>query len=215
MADAKSVTIVDYGIGNLRSIEKAFEAIGASVHRTDRPDDLRRAERLVLPGVGAFGACIGEIRRRGLEQPIHAFVETGRPFIGVCVGMQLLFEESDERGQHTGLGLLPGRVVRFPERSAASNELLKVPHMGWNTIKPRLSGSLFEGLPQESFFYFVHSYHPQPSNDSDILATTEYGHRFPAVVGRDNVFGVQFHPEKSQHNGLRILRNFAALPLPN
>lgn len=215
MADAKSVTIVDYGIGNLRSIEKAFEAIGASVHRTDHPDDLRRADRLVLPGVGAFGACIGEIRRRGLEQPIHAFVETGRPFIGVCVGMQLLFEESDERGQHTGLGLLPGRVVRFPERSAASDELLKVPHMGWNTIEPRLSDSLFEGLPQESFFYFVHSYHPQPSNDSDILATTKYGHTFPAVVGRDNVFGVQFHPEKSQHNGLRILRNFAALPLPN
>lgn len=215
MADAKSVTIVDYGIGNLRSIEKAFEAIGATVHRTDRPDDLRRADRLVLPGVGAFGACIGEIRRRGLEQPIRAFVETGRPFIGVCVGMQLLFEESDERGQHTGLGLLPGRVVRFPERSAASDELLKVPHMGWNTIEPRLSDSLFEGLPQESFFYFVHSYHPQPSNDSDILATTEYGHTFPAVVGRDNVFGVQFHPEKSQHNGLRILRNFAALPLPN
>ena len=204
------ITIIDYGIGNLRSIEKAFEAIGADVRRTDQPSDLAEAERLVLPGVGAFGACIDEIRQRGLEAPIQDYVATDRPFMGVCVGMQLLFEESEEQGQHRGLGLLPGQVVRF-DRNGTSDPPLKVPHMGWNTLAPRRSSTLLEGLPPDPFFYFVHSYHPQPSEEGDILATSTYGDTFPAVVGRNNVFGVQFHPEKSQHNGLRILRNFAAM----
>ena len=204
------ITIIDYGIGNLRSIEKAFEAIGTAVRRTDQPSDLAEAERLVLPGVGAFGACMNEIRQRGLEAPIQDYVGTGRPFMGVCVGMQLLFEESEEQGQHRGLGLLPGQVVRF-DRDGTSNPPLKVPHMGWNTLSPRRSSALLEGLPPAPFFYFVHSYHPQPSEEDDILATSTYGDTFPAVVGRNNVFGVQFHPEKSQHNGLRILRNFAAM----
>lgn len=215
------ITIIDYGIGNLRSIEKAFERVGAEVLRTDDSDDIARADHLVLPGVGAFGACAAEIRRRGLVAPIQEAVDRGVPFLGVCVGMQLLFEVSQELGEHEGLGLLPGRVVRFAGtmESAAvaagfaeeepSTLTLKVPHMGWNTLSIQQNAPLLAGLPKEAYVYFVHSYHAVPDHAGDILATSDYGVAFPAVVGRDNVFGVQFHPEKSQHNGLRILENFA------
>ena len=205
------VTVIDYGIGNLRSIEKALEAIGAEVLRTDRPDDLLEADHLVLPGVGAFGACINEIRRRGLEEPIKEYVASGRPFIGVCVGMQLLFTESEERGQHRGLDLLPGRVVRFEGIDEATRKPLKVPHMGWNTVAARYASPLLDELPDTPFFYFVHSYHPVPDDEDDVLATSPYGTEFPAIVHRDNVYGVQFHPEKSQRNGLQVLKNFARL----
>ncbi len=217
------ITLIDYGIGNLRSIEKAFEHVGAGVRRTDRAEDVARAERLVLPGVGAFGACVGEVRRRGLEQPIREAVARGVPFLGVCVGMQLLFEVGEEMGLHAGLGLLPGRVVRFQgayapagagdvgERAEAAARPLKVPHMGWNTVTPRRASALLAGVTPGAFFYFVHSYHAAPAEAADVLATTRYGVEFPAVVARGNVFGVQFHPEKSQHNGLRILKNFAGL----
>ncbi|HMB91512.1 MAG TPA: imidazole glycerol phosphate synthase subunit HisH [Rhodothermales bacterium] len=215
------ITIIDYGIGNLRSIEKAFERVGAEVVRTDNPDDLARADHLVLPGVGAFGACAAEIRRRELVAPIQEAVERGVPFLGVCVGMQLLFEVSEELGEHEGLGLLPGRVVRFAgamEPATVSTgppdepptQPLKVPHMGWNTLSIQQELPLLAGLPAEAYVYFVHSYHAVPDEPNDILATTPYGLDFPAIVGRGNVFGVQFHPEKSQHNGLRILENFAA-----
>ena len=213
------VTIIDYGIGNLRSIEKAFQRVGAEVLRTDRPADIARAERLVLPGVGAFGACAGEIRRRGLEGPILEAVADGRPFLGVCVGLQLLFEVSEELGQHRGLGILPGRVVRFTPEAVPAGEAdaeplrpLKVPHMGWNTVEPARDNPLLAGLPPEAFFYFVHSFHVVPDEASDVLATTTYGPSFAAVVQRNNVYGVQFHPEKSQRNGLRILKNFSMLP---
>ncbi|MEM1125319.1 MAG: imidazole glycerol phosphate synthase subunit HisH [Bacteroidota bacterium] len=218
------VTIIDYGIGNLRSIEKAFEAVGAEVRRTDDPAHLAEATHLVLPGVGAFGACADEIRRRNLEAPIRAYVATGRPFLGVCVGMQLLFDASNERGHHEGLRLLPGRVVRFatqgvltsageavPAETMAAEKPLKVPHMGWNTVHFREPSPLIEGLPDEAYFYFVHSYHVVPTTPTDVLGATDYGGSFPAIVARNNVYGVQFHPEKSQTNGLRILRNFAAL----
>ncbi|PEN15224.1 imidazole glycerol phosphate synthase subunit HisH [Longibacter salinarum] len=207
------VTIVDYGIGNLRSVEKAFHAVGAEVLRTDDPDTIGQAERLVLPGVGAFGACINEIRSREVEEAIHHAIDGGVPFLGVCVGMQLLFQEGLEHGTHRGLGLLPGQVVHFhkAENGAAAN--LKVPHMGWNVLTPTRSSRLLDGLDEggEPYVYFVHSYHAVADDEADVLATSTYGHTFPAVVQRDNVFGVQFHPEKSQYHGLRILENFTQL----
>ena len=205
------VTIIDYGIGNLRSLEKAFQAVGAEVLRTDHPEALLQAERLVLPGVGAFGACMAELRRRGLIAPIHEAVRRGIPLLGVCAGLQLLFEESEEHGRHEGLGLMPGRVVRFPE-TTADGRRLKVPHMGWNTITHHRPSPLLEGIPDGAYFYFVHSYHAVAENPDDVLAVTTYGDvTFPAIVGRDRVFGVQFHPEKSQQHGLRILKNFLDL----
>ena len=214
-------TIIDYGIGNLRSIEKALEHVGAEPVRTDDPDEIASAERLVLPGVGAFGACIGEIRRRGLEAPVREAARTGTPLLGVCVGMQLLFEKGEEHGSHDGLGLLEGRVVHFhigaPSESGARAEMqaYKVPHMGWNTAEATHPSPLLDGLDGRSeetpYYYFVHSYHARPTHNGDVLATTTYGRAFPAMVERNNVFGVQFHPEKSQQAGLRLLQNFAAL----
>jgi len=207
------VTIIDYGIGNLRSIEKAFQAVGADVLRTDDPDAIATAERLVLPGVGAFGSCINEIRSREVEDAIHAAVDRGIPFLGVCVGMQLLFDEGLEHGTHQGLGLLPGQVVHFHRAANGEATDLKVPHMGWNVLSPTRLSPLFDGLDEggEPYVYFVHSYHAVAAEASDVLATSSYGHAFPAVVQRDNVFGVQFHPEKSQYHGLRILENFTQL----
>jgi imidazole glycerol-phosphate synthase subunit HisH len=202
-------TIIDYGIGNLRSVEKALEMVGADVIRTDDPAAIARAERLVLPGVGAFGACAAEIRRRGLEQPILDAVERGIPLLGVCVGMQLLFDLSEEMGEHRGLGLLQGRVIRF--EAPLEGPPLKVPHMGWNPVEIVRDTPLTGGLDGAPHYYFVHSYHAAPENESDILGLTDYGVRFASMVHRDNVYGVQFHPEKSQAAGLAILRNFSQL----
>jgi glutamine amidotransferase len=208
------VTIIDYGIGNLRSIEKAFETVGARVHRTDDPADVVSAERLVLPGVGAFRACIDEIRGRDLEGPIHEAIEQETPFLGVCVGMQLLFETGYEKGEHEGLGILPGYVAHFREVDAEMADDLTVPHMGWNAIEPTRTSLLLDDLGDTPYVYFVHSYHPVAHEEDDVLATTTYGHPFPSVVQRDHVFGVQFHPEKSQAAGLGLLENFAALSTP-
>lgn len=208
------ITIIDYGIGNLRSIEKAFERVGQKVLRTDQAEAVAAADHLVLPGVGAFGACVDEVRRRGLEQPIREAVRRGAPFLGVCVGMQMLFEIGEELGPHRGLGILPGRVVRFKSSYASGangSPRLKVPHMGWNTLWPRYASPLLGGIEPGGHCYFVHSYHAVVEEASDVLATTRYGLDFAAIVARDNVFGVQFHPEKSQRNGLRILENFARL----
>ena len=199
-------TIVDYGIGNLRSLQKAFEAAGVEVERTGDPAALARAERLVLPGVGAFGACADELRERRLDQPVLDAVERGVPLLGVCVGMQLLFDASEERGDHAGLGLLPGRVVRFEE----GEERLKVPHMGWNRLDVQREHPLLDGLAADAFVYFVHSYHAEAREASDVLASASYGKPFPAIVGRGHVAGAQFHPEKSGPAGLRLLRNFGA-----
>ncbi len=203
--------VIDYGIGNIRSLEKAFQAVGAEPVRSSDPADIARAEKLVLPGVGAFGACADELRQRGLWEPVRAAAEAGTPLLGVCVGMQLLFEVSEEMGEHEGLGLLPGRVVRFDGAVGApvGDRPLKVPHMGWNTVHATRPHPLFDGLADGAHFYFVHSYHAAPVRESDVLGVTEYGERFPAVVQRGNVAGVQFHPEKSQDAGLRLLRNFA------
>jgi glutamine amidotransferase len=209
------VTIIDYGIGNLRSIEKAFERVGAEVLRTDAPQAIHEAERLVLPGVGAFGACIGEIRSRNLEGPILDAVADGTPLLGVCVGLQLLFDAGHEKGVHDGLGLLPGTVRHFHDAADGDEmDTLVVPHMGWNALSPTRDHPLLDGLGDDAYVYFVHSYHAVPDTPEDVLATSSYGHSFPAIVQRDHVCGVQFHPEKSQAAGLRLLDNFATMPRP-
>lgn len=214
------LTLVDYGIGNLRSLEKAFAHVGVPVHRTGRPEDVARATRLVVPGVGAFGACIGELQRRGLDGPIRDAAAREIPLLGVCVGMQLLFDASEEHGLHAGLGLVSGRVVRFaddlvqdepgPDGTIVARRL-KVPHMGWSPVRPTDTGNAL-GIAGGDHFYFVHSYHARPDDPADVLAWADYGAPFPAAVARGRVFGVQFHPEKSQAAGLRLLRAFADLP---
>jgi imidazole glycerol-phosphate synthase subunit HisH len=201
------VVIIDYGVGNLRSVEKAFAATGCDAIVSGDEQQLRAAERLVLPGVGAFGACVRALSERGFDRVVREKVEEGTPLLGVCVGMQLLFEESDEFGATRGLGLLRGRVRRFGDE-------LVVPHVGWNRVTERRvtgrqSHALFADLTQNSFFYFVHSYYCEPADESVIAGETEYGVRYASVVAKANVCGVQFHPEKSQDAGLRLLRNFA------
>jgi glutamine amidotransferase len=199
-----NVAIIDYGVGNLRSVEKAFAATDCAAIVSSDEKDLRAAEKLVLPGVGAFGACMRALRERGFDQLVRERVEEGTPLLGVCVGMQLLFEESDEFGATPGLGLLRGRVRRF------SDELV-VPHVGWNRIQQRQSHALFADVTNGSFFYFVHSYYCEPADKSVVTGETEYGLKYASVVAKDNLCGVQFHPEKSQDAGLRLLRNFARL----
>lgn len=196
------VTLIDYGFGNLRSVEKALEHAGATVTVTADPVVVRRAQKLVLPGVGAFGAGMAALHARGLREPVLAAAAAGVPLLGICLGMQLLFERSEEMGEHEGLGLLPGSVVRF------QGEGLKVPHMGWNELEPRAAHPLLAGIPAGAHAYFVHSYTCQPAISGDLIATADYGGPVAAVAGRANIAGLQFHPEKSQRTGLRILRNF-------
>lgn len=201
------LTIVDYDIGNVRSLAKAFEAAGVRPLRTDDPASISAADRLVLPGVGAFGACAAALRERGLFELVAERARAGVPLLGVCVGMQLLFEVSEERGEHTGLALLPGRVVRFAETLDARGRPLKVPHMGWNQLLPRHAHPIVDG--RDDHVYFVHSYHAVPGDPNDVLAAVRYGTEVPAIVGHGNVIGVQFHPEKSHTAGLALLRRFA------
>jgi glutamine amidotransferase len=196
------LTMIDYGASNLRSAQKAFEFIGADVLVTSDPKDVLRATKLTLPGVGAFGSGMAAVRQRNLEPAIKEAVQNGMLMLGICVGMQFLFEDSNELGQYEGLGLIPGHVVRFPESE------LKVPHIGWNQIQHNGMHPLLRYVPQNSHAYFVHSYHCVPDDSADIIATTEYGRPFTAIVGRENVYGIQFHPEKSQTVGLQILKNF-------
>ncbi len=198
------VAIIDYGVGNLRSVEKAFQAGGADAVVTSDERVLRSSERLVLPGVGAFRACMEALRARGFDELVRERVAEGTPLLGVCVGMQMLFDESEEFGATSGLGLLRGRVRRFPEG-------LRVPQVGWNQVGWRRAHALAEGIEDESFFYFVHSYFCDASDDADVLGLTEYGDVYASVVARSNVCGVQFHPEKSQSAGLRMLKNFAGV----
>ena len=198
------IAIIDYGMGNLRSVQKAFEAVGHTAEVTGDPERLRKADRVVLPGVGAFADAIAELRRTGLDQAFIEAVRSGKPCLGVCLGLQLLFDESEEDGLHRGLGLLPGRVVRFPNRPG-----LKVPHMGWNTLNVLRPSPLFIGLEASPSVYFVHSYYARPALESDIIATADYPEPFAAVVGRENLTACQFHPEKSQAVGLAMYANFA------
>lgn len=199
------ITIVDYGSGNLRSVQKAFERLGASATITDDPNVVAAAERLVLPGVGAFGDAMRELDARGLVEPIQRHVRADRPFFGICMGLQLLFETGWEGGWHAGLGLLEGDVARFdiaPE--------LKVPHMGWNTVSWRGATSARPPVADNGYFYFVHSYHARPRDESVIAAVTDYGGPFCSAVRRGRLFATQFHPEKSQRLGLDLLETFLA-----
>ena len=195
-----TIAVVDYGIGNLGSVMKAFRHLDAPAILTGDVGELRRADVLVLPGDGAFASTMDEIRRRSLVPVLREAVAQGRTLLGICIGMQLLFEESEEHGRHQGLGLLPGRVRRL-EGS------LPIPHMGWNQLHPTRPHPMLEGVEDGAHVYFVHSYWCDAPAEV-VLAETDYGRRFPAIVGRDNVLGVQFHPEKSQTVGLRLMANF-------
>lgn len=196
------VAIIDYGVGNLRSVEKAFAATGCAAHVTADEVQLRAADRLVLPGVGAFAACMQALSERGFDKLVKDRVSEGTPLLGVCVGMQMLFEESEEFGRTAGLGLLPGRVRRF------SGDLV-VPQVGWNQIHQRAPHQLFAGIADQAFFYFVHSFYCESDDPAVVVGETEYGTLYASVAARGNVCGVQFHPEKSQTAGLRLLSNFA------
>lgn len=195
------VVIIDYGVGNLRSVEKAFAARGCDALISGDEETLRAAQRLVLPGVGAFGACMKALKERGFDLLVREKASEGTPLLGVCVGMQILFEESEEFGSTAGLGLLKGTVRRF------GNELV-VPHVGWNRIHQKREHALFEGIGDGAFCYFVHSFYCQPRDEEVLMGETEYGKRYASVVAQGNICGVQFHPEKSQDVGLRMLKNF-------
>jgi glutamine amidotransferase len=193
--------ILDYDVGNFRNVQKAFQAVNAEAEISNSAEVARKADALVLPGVAAFGDAMRHLQERGLDQPVMEAVQAGKPVLGICVGLQLLFEESEEMGQHRGLGVLPGRVVRFPTG-------LTVPHMGWNQIEPQQDHPLLRQVDPGDFAYFAHSYYAAPQQAQDIIACTDYGLPYPSIVGRDNVCAIQFHPEKSQHVGLQILKNF-------
>lgn len=197
------IAIIDYGMGNLRSVQKAFESLGLDARVTRSAQVIRDAGHVVLPGVGAFGDCMTNLERYELVEPVRRAIQSGKPFLGICLGMQLLFSESEEFGVHRGLGILPGRVRRFPAGD------LKVPHMGWNAIRITHPSPPLEGVNSGAFVYFVHSYYVDPEDRSVICTETEYGTPFASSIGRDNLFACQFHPEKSQTVGLSIIRSFS------
>jgi glutamine amidotransferase len=230
------IAVIDYGAGNLRNVCKSLAFVGGDIHLTDQPTEIERADKVVLPGVGAFADCLQGLQKRDLVEPLMDFANSGRPFLGICVGMQLLFDVGQEMGEWPGLGLIPGRVVKFDfckqEISqakhgrdlslevAANHQLpipnsqppithLKIPHIGWNQITSRQPcHPILKDVLNEGYAYFVHSYHAQLSHSRYIITTTNYGYDFPSVVAKDNVWGIQFHPEKSQDVGLQMLKNF-------
>ncbi|SHF09326.1 imidazole glycerol phosphate synthase subunit HisH [Desulforamulus putei] len=199
------IAIIDYGMGNLRSVQKAFQRVGCQAEIVRDPAAVDAAPAVVLPGVGAFGDAMENLQRTGMIEAIYRAVDAGKPFLGICLGQQLLFESSEEFGITRGLGIFPGAVKRFPEGE------LKVPHMGWNQVAIARPSPLLEGVPDGSAFYFVHSYYVEPADPELVITHTEYGLPFASVVGRRNVFGIQFHPEKSSTLGLRILENFGKM----
>jgi imidazole glycerol-phosphate synthase subunit HisH len=201
------IGIIDYGMGNLRSVQKAFEKHSAPARFLTRPDELGQVDAAVLPGVGAFRDAIGQLRRLGFDQALPDYLETGRPLLGICLGLQLLFDRSYEDGTYEGLGLIAGEVVRF-----ASEPELKIPHMGWNSISIEQDHPLLEGLQSGDHVYFVHSYYVRPVEESVVATRTAHGtQQFVSMIARDNLYATQFHPEKSQRVGLHLLRNFANL----
>ena len=200
-----AIAIIDYGIGNLRSVEKAFTAQGIDAVVTRDEKILRSAEKLVLLGVGAFGYAMQSLRSFGFDELVIEAAQAGKPILGLCVGLQMMFDEGHEFGIHQGLGLMKGKVVKFADD-------LRVPHIGWNQVaiqRDFQSQPIFKDLPDQSFFYFVHSYYVQPDDVSNVYGTTDYGLEYASICGRDNIVGVQFHPEKSQSAGLKLLKNFA------
>ncbi len=200
------IALIDYGSGNLRSVEKALARVGGDVRITSAAADVMAADAVVLPGVGAFGDCVNNLAQLGLVNPLRDFIASRRPFLGICVGLQMLFEDGAESPGVAGLGVLPGTVPRFPDSA------LKVPHMGWNQLRIKKPDCpLLRGVADGSYVYFVHSYYGRPREDAVVAATTEYGMEFAAVLWRENLFATQFHPEKSQAVGLQMLANFVGL----
>jgi len=199
------IGIIDYGMGNLASVEKAFAAVGHVAQIIRTPQAITDADKLILPGVGAFGSAMENLSQMDLLEPLRTAVGEGKPLLGICLGLQLLFQESEEYGLHEGLGVFDGRVRRLPAG-------VKVPHIGWNQVRIARESALLEGISDSSFFYFVQSYVVDPGDEDLVVGTTDYGERFVSMVARENVFGVQFHPEKSQRVGLRMLKNFGDLP---
>ena len=203
------ITIVDYQMGNLRSVQKAVERVGCEARISSDPAEIASAEKLILPGVGGFGDAMHELQRRDLVEPIRDFIASDRPFLGICLGLQLLFETGYEGGTHRGLGILAGDVVRF-ERPRP----MKVPHMGWNAVRKLQPAPILQEIAEGTYFYFVHSYYVRPADPSVVALECDYGGPFCAMVWRDNLFAVQFHPEKSQSDGLKLLAGFASLSQP-
>ncbi len=202
------IALLDYGSGNLRSVYKALKFVGADVQMVTRPDEMKDAHAVVLPGVGAFDDCINALQKQELLEAAKAHIRTGRPFLGICVGYQALFDKSEEFNScAVGLGVFSGKVVRFPEAAG-----IKVPQIGWNQLElAQPDCPLFRGIPSGSHVYFVHSFYPQPADDSIVATRTDYGGKFASAVWKDNVYATQFHPEKSQQVGLRLLKNFVEL----
>jgi glutamine amidotransferase len=198
------IVIIDYGMGNLRSVQKGFERFGFEAKITKEPNELKEAEAIVLPGVGAFRDCIKNLDQLGLIEALIQSIEDGKPYLGICLGLQILFSESEEFGLQKGLDLIKGKVVKFK-----SDLNHKVPHMGWNTVEVLRDIPILHGIKSGDFFYFVHSYYVIPEDESCISTVTEYGIRFASSITKDNIFATQFHPEKSQQKGLQILENFA------
>nr|AIA10496.1 imidazole glycerol phosphate synthase, glutamine amidotransferase subunit [uncultured bacterium] len=204
------IAVIDYGAGNLRNVCKALDFIGADIVLTDQPAEIERADKVVLPGVGAFADCMQGLQKRDLLEPLMDFAHSGRPFLGICVGMQLLFDVGEEMGEWPGLGLVPGRVVKFKfdGTSDANTHPLKIPHIGWNQVEQRADHPILRDVTPDGYAYFVHSFHAKTAEPSYTITTTHYGYDFPSVVAKDNVWGIQFHPEKSQDVGLQMLKNF-------
>lgn len=197
------IAVVDYGMGNLRSVQKALERVGLDAVITSNPSDLDNADGIVVPGVGAFGDAIHNLERLGLKDKIVENINKGKPYLGICLGLQILFEYGFEFGEHQGLGVIKGKVVRFDEKLD-----IKIPHMGWNQVWKRKNSKMFEDIKEGEFFYFVHSYYCKPDDDEAMATSTDYGITFCSAVEMDNVWAVQFHPEKSQQAGLKLLSNF-------
>jgi imidazole glycerol-phosphate synthase subunit HisH len=207
------IAIIDYGMGNLRSVQKGFEAVGAEAIVTSDSKKILSAKSVVLPGVGAFKDCMANLEKLGLIDTVNQSVRSGKPFLGICLGLQILFNQSEEFGEVDGLGILPGKVVGFKDAQPMSDsgEPLKIPHMGWNKVRVNPGNPLFESVADDSYFYFVHSYYIIPEDPAIIATTTSYGIDFASGIQFENIHAFQFHPEKSQHLGLTILKNFSKI----
>lgn len=200
------IAIIDYGAGNLQSVKKALDFIGAESIITDNPSEIEKCDKILLPGVGSFGDAMESMKKKNLVEPVKQNALSGKPFLGICLGLQLLFESSEESEGVCGLGILKGKVKKFPD-----NMGLKIPHIGWNSVDIKQNDAVFKDIPDNSYVYFVHSYYLEAENENEVAAVTHYGIDFHSAVGKNNIFAVQFHPEKSGDVGLRILKNFAEM----